>query len=85
MSNRVPEDVYRGDLISYPGPWAFQIPHAGIILVSDHELTDMVENPDKILNLSTGFQPRMTSLREICESAEKRGIRTLKLAFDHFF
>ena len=28
----VPEDVYRGELLTYPGPWAFQIHGPGIIL-----------------------------------------------------
>ena len=85
MENRVPEDVYTGELISYPGPWAFQIPRAGIILVSDEELIDMANDPDKVLNLATGFEPRNLSLRQVCESAGKRGARTLKVAFDHFF
>ena len=85
MSNDIPEDVYEGEMISYPGPWAFQLPHAGIILVSDQELVEMANDPDKVLNLATGFEPRETSLRQVCEQAGKRGVRTLKFAFDHFF
>jgi hypothetical protein len=85
MENRVPEDVYTGELISYPGPWAFQLPGAGIILVSDEELIDMANDPDEVLNLATGFEPRHLSLRQVCESAGRRGARTLKVAFDHFF
>ncbi len=33
----VHEDVYTTDLLRYPGPWAFGLPRAGIILVSDDE------------------------------------------------
>ena len=85
MDNQIQEDVYKGELISYPGPWAFQLPHTGIILVSDQELVDMAHDPDKVLNLATGFEPREHSLRQICENAQRRGTRTLKFAFDHFF
>ncbi len=85
MERRVPEDVYIGDLIKYPGPWAFQIPHVGIILVTDQELVDLANEPDKVLNLATGFHPYEKSLRQICEEAQGRGARTLMIAFDHFF
>ena len=85
MDNQIPEDVYEGELISYPGPWAFQLPHAGIILVTDQELVDMANDPDKIQNLATGFQPREVSLRQVCEQAKSGGARVLKFAFDHFF
>jgi len=85
MNNQILEDIYSGELISYPGPWAFQLPHAGIILVTDQELVDMANDPDKILNLATGFQPREVSLRQVCEQAKRGGARVLKLAFDHFF
>ncbi|HZT32233.1 MAG TPA: hypothetical protein VFA33_20260 [Bryobacteraceae bacterium] len=79
-----PENLYRGELISYPGPWAFQIPPAGIILVSDEELRAL-SDPDRVLNLTTGRTPHNMSLRQVCERARARGQRTLSIAFDHFF
>jgi hypothetical protein len=81
---RVPEKVYKGELVSYPGPWAFQIPKSSIILVSDQELEDLAD-PEKAINLSLGLEPQMESLRQICERANSQGQRTLILAFDHFF
>lgn len=81
----VPEDVYRGELLTYPGPWAFQLSRAGIILVRDDELVALASDPDKALNLSTDRTPVYESLRQICERAQGRGERTLILAFDHFF
>ena len=33
----VTEEVYRGELVSYPGPWAFQLGKSGIILVTDEK------------------------------------------------
>ena len=85
MNQTVPEDVHTTELISYPGPWAFQLPRAGIILVTDEELVDLATDPDKVLNLATGFSPRNQSLRQVCEHASQRGAQTLILAFDHFF
>ncbi len=76
---------HAAELISYPNQWNFQLPHSGIIFVNDQELLDMSENPDKILNLSTGFVPREQSLRQVCEDAKIKGVSTLKIAFDHFF
>ena len=84
-SSDVPEDVYRGELITYPGPWGFQIPRSDIILVRDDELETLAANPDKVINLSTGNTPENQSLRQICERAQARGERTLMLAFDQFF
>jgi hypothetical protein len=81
----VPENVYRGELLTYPGPWGFQIPRSGIILVRDDELETLASDPDKVINLSTGRTPENQSLRQICERAQARGERTLILAFDHFF
>ncbi len=83
-AERAPEQVYRGELVSYPGPWGF-MPRGHIILVSDQELETLAENPDQKLNLATSFQPREESLREICERARQRDQRTLVVAFDHFF
>ncbi|MBM3498989.1 MAG: hypothetical protein FJX74_10000, partial [Armatimonadetes bacterium] len=84
MAERVPENVYRGELIAYPGPWAFDIGRAHIILVSDQEL-EALANPDTVLNLSLTFDKHEASLRQICEQAQAAGQRTLILAFDHFF
>ena len=80
-----PENVYRGELLNYPGPWAFEIPSSDIILVRDDELETLASDPDKPINISTDRLPRNQSLRQICERAQARGERTLTLAFDHFF
>ncbi len=84
MQSRPPEHVYKGELVSYPGPWAFQIGRAHIILVSDQELRDL-SDPDKVLDLSLTFDKHKASLRQICEQARAAGQRTLIIAFDHFF
>ena len=85
MKNQILKIDYSTELIKYPGQWSFQLPHSGIIFVNDQELLDMSENPDKILNLSTGFEPREQSLRQVCVNAKEKGAPTLKIAFDHFF
>jgi len=85
MAELAPQDVYFGECVSYPGPWAFHVPGAGIILVSDQELIDLAGDPDKVLNLTTGRDPVNRSLRQICDEAQARGARTLMVAFDHFF
>ena len=85
MKNQILKINHAAELINYPNQWNFQLPHSGIIFVNDQELLDMSENPDKILNLSTGFELREHSLRQICEDAKKKGVSTLKIAFDHFF
>src|SRR3990172_5985953 len=69
MADRMPENLYKGELLTYPGPWAFQIPRAGIILVTDQELIDLAD-PDKQINLTLGGPPRMESLRQVCERAK---------------
>jgi hypothetical protein len=81
----VAENVYRGELLSYPGPWAFQLRRPSVILVTDEELETLAADPDKVLNLATGRAPRLESLRQICERAQAAGARTLIVAFDHFF
>jgi hypothetical protein len=81
---RPPENVYAGELVSYPGPWAFSLGHSSVILVSDQELVDL-SDPDKPINMSLGRHEQMESLRRVCESAQREGKRTLKVAFDHFF
>ncbi|HQH69406.1 MAG TPA: hypothetical protein PK166_13500, partial [Candidatus Hydrogenedentes bacterium] len=80
----VAEDVYRGELVAYPGPWGF-MPRPHIILVNDEELETIASDPDKALNLATGYAPREESLRMICERAQRQGLRTLIVAFDQFF
>jgi hypothetical protein len=84
MESRAPEQVYEGDLIRYPGPWAFQLPKAHIILVTDQELDDLAD-PDKVINMSLTFDRVEKSLRQVCEEARAGGGRTLIVAFDHFF
>jgi hypothetical protein len=84
VSQPVPENLYRGELVSYPGPWAFELGRACIILVSDEEL-EALGDPDRVLNLSLGFDKSEASLRQICEGAKAAGQRTLIIAFDHFF
>lgn len=84
-SSGMPENVYRGELISYPGPWGFEIPHSTIILVRDEELITLASDPDKSLNLTTSHTPRYESLRQICQRAQARGERTLAVAYDQFF
>ncbi len=80
----VAENVCRGELVSFPGPWGFLIGKSGIILVSDGEL-EALADPDKVLNLSLRHERRESSLRQVCEGAKAAGRRTLFLAFDHFF
>lgn len=84
LDSRPPELLYRGELVTFPGPWAFLIPRPHIILVSDQELRDLAD-PDKVLDLSLTFEKHTDSLRSICERAKAAGHRTLILAFDHFF
>ena len=83
-SDDIPEPDYSTSLIKFPGPWQFQLPKAGIILVRDDEL-DTLCNPDAEINISVTREPNITTLRKICENAQARGVRTLTIAFDHFF
>ncbi len=55
-----------------------------IILTSDQQLNDLLD-PDKKIDLSTGFNKRYASLREVCELGQKRGDKILTIAFDEFF
>ena len=57
---------------------------ATIILTSDQQLNDLLD-PDKKIDLSTGFTKRFASLREICEAAQENGDQNLTIAFDEFF
>ena len=81
----VPENLYVGELVSYPGPFAFQLGKQAIILVSDAELETLSADPDAVLDLSLTFDKREDSLRAICERARAAGQRTLLISFDHFF
>lgn len=55
-----------------------------IILTSDQQLTDLTD-PDKKIDMSTGFTKRYASLRDVCEEARKNGDHILTIAFDEFF
>ena len=70
--------------LTFPGPWQFLRPKAGIILVSDQQLEDLQE-PDKEVDLSLSTSPNLTTLRKICEGAKAQGTHTLILAFDEFW
>ena len=61
-----------------------QVHSATIILTSDKQLNDLLD-PDQIIDLSTGRNKRFACLREICETAQKSGDKTLTIAFDEFF
>lgn len=80
----VPEKPYQGELIRYPGPWAFGFGRPGIILVNDQDLEDLTD-PDKVIDLSMTYQKHTDTLRNICENAQRQGQRTLIIAFDQFF
>jgi hypothetical protein len=82
---QAPEMLYRGELLTFPAQWSYQIRAAGIILTTDEELEILAADPDRVLNLATGRTPRHDSLRRICERAQAAGQRTLKIAFDQFF
>ena len=55
-----------------------------IILTSDQQLTDLTD-PDKKIDMSTGFTKRYASLRDVCEEAKRNGDHILTIAFDEFF
>jgi len=77
-------EVPDGPVVLFPGPWQFQLPKGGIILVSDQQLDDLTD-PDKKVDLSLGSTPNRTTLREICEQQQAAGARTVILAFDEFW
>ena len=70
-SAAVPENLYRGALVSYPGAWNFEIPRSSIILVSDEQL-DALTDPDRKVNISLSATPQEESLRQICERGQGR-------------
>ncbi|PKA97852.1 hypothetical protein B0O79_1529 [Flavobacteriaceae bacterium MAR_2009_75] len=55
-----------------------------IILTSDQQLTDLTD-PDKKIDMSTGYTKRYASLRDVCEEAKRNGDHILTIAFDEFF
>ena len=61
-----------------------RVQSAVIILTSDQQLEDL-QDPNKKINLSLGFERRFGSLVEICQAAERQGDHTLVIAFDEFF
>lgn len=82
---QAPEAVYRGDLIAFPGAWSHPLRDVSIILTADGELDILANEPERVINISTGLTPRHQSLRQVCEQAQRAGVRTLKIAFDQFF
>lgn len=82
---RLAESVYRGELVAFPGQWAFGIPRVSIILTSDHDLEVISSDPDQKIDMSVTFDKDVSSLRQKCEAAQKMGARTLIVSFDHFF
>lgn len=81
---RPPEDHNERELIAFPGPWEFSLPREGVILVRDDQLIDLTD-PEKKIDLGYTGTPNIRSWRDICESAQRRGAKTVLLAFDHFF
>ncbi len=84
MTVEIPENLYQGELVAYPGPWSFLLEKSHLILVSDQDLIDLCD-PDKVVDLNLTHEPRRESLRQVCAQAQARGQRTLILAYDHFF
>ena len=70
--------------ITFPGAWQFDLPEAGIILIRDSQL-DALQDPDQEVNLSLSETPNVRTLRQICENARGRGVKTIILAFDEFW
>lgn len=66
-------------LILYPS-----LQSATIILTSDQQLNALLD-PDTKIDMSTGFDKRYASLRDVCEVGQKRGDKILTIAFDEFF
>ncbi len=81
----VPERVHAGELVRYPGPYAFLLGKSAIILTRDAELEALSADPEARIDLSLTFDKHENSLKGICEGAQAAGQRTLVLSFDHFF
>jgi len=84
MRTPVPENLYTGEFLAYPGPWSFGLEKEKLILVSDQDLIDLAD-PDRPIDLPLTYERRVESLRQVCERARTRGVRTLIVAYDHFF
>src|SRR6185312_3595539 len=84
MAADVVENTYGGELLTYPGPWSFSLEKAQLILVSDQDLIDLAD-PDTPIDLSLTYEKRVESLRQVCETAQARGQRTLIVSYDQFF
>jgi hypothetical protein len=84
MAKEIPELLYQGELVSYPGPWSFQLGKSALILTSDRDLEELAD-PDRKIDLSLTHEKAVKSLRQVCEEARAAGHRTLIVAFDHFF
>ena len=78
----VPELRYAGELIAYPGPWAFQLGKPNLVLVNDQQLDDLTD-PDKPVNLSLTGEPCVESLRQLCERAQAAGDGARRAAAAH--
>ena len=37
-NRQAPEQLYRGELLTFPSPWSYEIRSSGIILTTDEEL-----------------------------------------------
>lgn len=55
-----------------------------VILTSDRQLEELTD-PDKKIDMSTGYTPVVRSLRETCEQGKSYGSKELIVAFDEFF
>ncbi len=55
-----------------------------IILTSDTQLEEL-QDPDKKIDISMGFEKNIASLRDVCEAAKSRNEKVLTIAFDEFF
>ncbi|MCC6587339.1 MAG: hypothetical protein IT168_11655 [Bryobacterales bacterium] len=82
---QAPERVYKGELLNFPGAWAYRIDDPTIILTTDEELEIMAADPSRVLNLALTHAPMNDSLQQICERAQRAGQRRIKIAFDQFF
>lgn len=82
--NTIPENVYQGELVSFPGPYAFLLHRPSIILINDDQLRALAD-PDTPVDLSLTYDKRVESLRQICERTQAQGFRTIVIAFDYFF
>lgn len=72
------------ELIAFPGPWEFGLPRDGAILVRDEQL-EQLTNPDQEVDLGISGTPNVQTWRRMCENAKARGVKTILIAFDHFF